>query len=281
MAGDWVDVESDYSPGLNSDGGIGCVFGLHREPVLGELVVPRFSALDIHYVIFNRKERGVALRRCVVIPMPFKEYKPSLRVRTKQAPIVILMAPPDRTPLEWLKYGLESNRHTKQGWLRDLLVEHNLLKADDKPSMWQGVLSDYQCQLSYLEGLQGALGTKYLDPREYHGQRGKESGGCYISIKKGKQKGVPKNVHTIPYLMWAYDVNQCTFKRRLKQQKMGMPLGEPKPTKHTGQFVIECRSLLGKDLIQSFSIHTSMQCYQKTVRMRICAYLSGNSTNIE
>jgi len=27
--GDWVDVESDYSPGLNSDRGIGCVFGWH------------------------------------------------------------------------------------------------------------------------------------------------------------------------------------------------------------------------------------------------------------
>jgi hypothetical protein len=38
-------------------------------------------------------------------------------------------------------------------------------------------------------------------------------------------------------------VNKCTFKRRLKQQKMGRPLGETKPTKHTGQFVIECREL--------------------------------------
>ena len=127
--GDWVEVESDYSPGLNSDGGIGCVFGLHKDPVLGELV-PRLSALDIHYVIFSRKERGVALSRCVVIPMPFKDDKPALRVRTKQAPIVIHTAPPDRTPLEWLKYGLQSNRHTKPGWLRDLLLEHNLLKPD-------------------------------------------------------------------------------------------------------------------------------------------------------
>jgi hypothetical protein len=99
--------------------------------VLGELV-PRLSALDIHYVVFNRKERGVALRRCVVIPMPFKEDKPSLRVRAKQAPSVMHTAPPDRTPLEWLKHGLESNRHTTQDWLWDLLLEHNLLKADDK-----------------------------------------------------------------------------------------------------------------------------------------------------
>jgi hypothetical protein len=70
--GDWVEVESDYSHRLNSDGGIGCVFGLHKDPVLGEFV-PRVSALGIHYLIFNRKERGVALSRCVVIPMPFKD----------------------------------------------------------------------------------------------------------------------------------------------------------------------------------------------------------------
>ena len=155
--GDWVEVESDYSPGINSDGGVGCVYGLHRKAVPGELV-PRVIALDIHYLIFNRKERRVALCRCVVIPMPFKEDKPALRVRTKQAPIVIYEPPPDKTPLEWLKYGLQSNRHTKPGWLRDLLLEHNLLKQDDKPAMWQRVLSDYQCQLSYMEGLQGALG---------------------------------------------------------------------------------------------------------------------------
>jgi hypothetical protein len=96
---DWVVVQSDNSPGLNSDGGIGRVFGLHNDPVFGELV-PRLSALDIHYVIFNRKERGVALRRCVVIPMPFKDDKPSLRVRTKQALSVSHTAPLDRTPLE-------------------------------------------------------------------------------------------------------------------------------------------------------------------------------------
>ncbi len=56
---DWVDVKSDYSPGLTSDGGIGCVYGLHAETVLGA-IVPRTYALDVHYVIFNRKERGVA-----------------------------------------------------------------------------------------------------------------------------------------------------------------------------------------------------------------------------
>ncbi len=40
---DWVDVESDYSPGLTSDGGIGCVYGLQAETVLDAIVPRRLS----------------------------------------------------------------------------------------------------------------------------------------------------------------------------------------------------------------------------------------------
>ncbi len=60
IIGDWVGAVSAYSPGLNSDGGIGCVLGLHTESVVDELI-PRTIALDIHKIIFNRKERGVTL----------------------------------------------------------------------------------------------------------------------------------------------------------------------------------------------------------------------------
>ena len=242
--GDWVDVEADCSPGLNSDGGIGCVFGLHTEKV-GDDGGVRTIALDIHYIVFNRKERGVELKRCVVIPMPYKEDKPTLRTRKKPSgkAVPIATAPPTRTAMEWLKFGLESNRHTKPGWLRDVLRNHNLLHPDDKNVLWQRIMSDYHCQQAYLEGLQGALGKDYKDPRDYIGIRGKESGGRFVSQKKGKQLGVPKNVHTIPYLMWAYDVNKCTFKRRLKQHKMGIPLRPTEPTKHFGTSVIECRVL--------------------------------------
>jgi hypothetical protein len=238
--GDWVDVESDYSPGLNSDGGIGCVLGLHTESIEDQLV-PRTIALDVHYIIFNII--GVPLHRCVVIPMPFKAAKVSLRTRQPLTHLPVVTAPPDRTPIEWLKFGLESNRHTKSGWLRDILQHHNLLKPDDKESLWQRVLTDYACQLSYLEGLQGALGDEYEDPRDYKGHRGKDTGGRYATKKTGKHQGVPKNVHTIPYLMWAYEVSKCTFKRRLKQKKVGMRLSDDSPTRHKGLSVIECREL--------------------------------------
>ncbi len=187
-------------------------------------VVPRAIALDVHYIIFNRKERGVSLHRCVlVIPMPFKAATVSLRTRKPLTHVTMVSAPPDRSPIEWLKYGLESNRHTKIGWLRDLLLHHNFLKQDDKESLWQRVLSDYACQLSYLEGLQGGLGDTYKDPRDYKGHRGQDTGGRYVSKKTGKNQGVPKNVHTIPYLMMAYEVSKCTFKRRLRQKKWECP----------------------------------------------------------
>ncbi len=29
--GDWVEAEQDYSPSICSDGGVGCVLGLHTE----------------------------------------------------------------------------------------------------------------------------------------------------------------------------------------------------------------------------------------------------------
>jgi hypothetical protein len=71
----------------------------------------------------------------------------------------------------------------------------------NKNALWQRVLSDYACQQAHLEGLQGALGAAYQDPRDYKDHRGKDSGGRYISVKKGKQIGVPKNVLAISYLM--------------------------------------------------------------------------------
>jgi hypothetical protein len=102
------------------------VLGLHDESVVGE-PDPRTIAFDIHYIIFDR---------CVVIPMSFKADKVSLRTRPPLSYTKIVAAPPDRTPIEWLKFGLESSRHTKIGWLRDLLLQHNLLKADDKEALW-------------------------------------------------------------------------------------------------------------------------------------------------
>ncbi len=119
------------------------------------------------------------------------------------------------------------------------------MKSDDLNALWSRVISDYRFQQACLEGMKEVLGADFVDPREYKGTRGKESGGRYVSKKGVRQKGVPQNVYTIPYLMWAYDVNKCTFKRRLKNQKMGIALvGDvAKPNVYKGQSVIENREL--------------------------------------
>jgi hypothetical protein len=95
----------------------------------------------VHYIVDNRKERRVLLKRCVVIPMPYKSKKVVLRTRKVPA-VVACPPPPQKSPLEWLKYGLEMKLHTKNGWLRDLLVTYNLLKPDDKNELWARVVSD-------------------------------------------------------------------------------------------------------------------------------------------
>ncbi len=96
--GDWIEAESDYSKDIISDGGIGCVFGLHEEMygVEGQL---RTIAVDVHSIVDNRKERGVLLKRCVVIPMPFKSAK--VQLRTRKAPAIVpRVLPPEKSPVE-------------------------------------------------------------------------------------------------------------------------------------------------------------------------------------
>ena len=241
--GDWVDVEADYSPGLCSDGGYGCVIALHTEATDGATGAVCITAVDVHFLMYSRKERGILLARVVVVPMPFKTTKVILRQRPDKVSTLnaVLQPPPVKSSMEWLKYGLTTRRHEKPGWLKDVLVEHNILPANDKNALWNRVLLDYQCQLSCLEGMQHVLGCNYKDPREYTGIRDKNSGGKYVSTKKTSQQGIPKNVFTIPYLMWAFDVKKPTFKRKLKESKQGII--EVAPKKHTDTSVITCRVL--------------------------------------
>jgi hypothetical protein len=82
--GDWVDVEADYSPGLCSDGGYGCVIGLHTEATDDATAAVSITAVDVHFLMYSRKERGILLSRVVVVPMPFKTTKVALRKRPEK-----------------------------------------------------------------------------------------------------------------------------------------------------------------------------------------------------
>ncbi len=73
--------------------------------------------------------------------------------------------------------------------------------------IFYGTINAYRRETTgelYLEGLQRALGDAYKDPRDYTGVRSSNSGGKYVFLKKNSQQGIPKNIYTIPYLMWAY-----------------------------------------------------------------------------
>jgi hypothetical protein len=128
-------------------------------------------------------------------------------------------------------------RHETKGWLLHVLEELNTLLKANKIAKWARIMTDYNCQLAYLQGLEHALGDAYKDPREYTGVRATDSGGKYVSLKKSSQQGVPKNVYTIPYIMWAYDVTKCTFERKLKESKQSYT-AVTTTKKHTGTSVI-------------------------------------------
>jgi hypothetical protein len=62
--------------------------------------------------------------------------------------------------------------------------------------------------------MKAAMGSTFSDPREYKGVIGKKSGGKLVSLKKASQEGVPKNIHTLGYLLFAYGVSKTTFFRK-------------------------------------------------------------------
>ncbi len=90
--GDCIDAESDYSVGITSDGGVGSVYVLHEE-LHGMEGLSRTIAVDVHYIVDDRKERRVLLKRCVVIPMPYKSNN-KVVLRTRKVLAVVACAPP-------------------------------------------------------------------------------------------------------------------------------------------------------------------------------------------
>jgi hypothetical protein len=175
--------------------------------------------------------------------MPYKEALPTLRPRksAKDKIIVTHVPPPIRTQIGWLEYGLQTRRHERKGWLKEDLLKHKLI-SDTKSALWTRVLSDYACTEAAREGMEKALGSNYVDPREHKGVHGKDTGGKFVSLKVESQIGIPKNICTLGYLVYAYDVDKATFRRRLKASKEGISIGET-VGKHIGTSVINNRQL--------------------------------------
>jgi hypothetical protein len=124
--------------------------------------------------------------------MPYKTCDVTVRPRAKaEVPARFKKGFEKHTPLGWLKWGLTTRKHEKKGWLAEVLLENGeLLPGDD--ALWKRVLSDYRCQLAYLEGMKEVLGAAYVNPREHVHYPGKNSGGKFVSEKKSTQQNVQK-----------------------------------------------------------------------------------------
>ena len=80
---------------------------------------------------------------------------------------------------------------------------------NNKDDLWARIMSDYRCQIAAIDGMKEAMGDAFVDPREHKGTNVEGGGGRYVSLKKTTQRGVPKGVFTIPYLL--HRVRCCTL----------------------------------------------------------------------
>jgi hypothetical protein len=217
--GDYVEVLYEYAPGTCSDGGVGVIAAIHEDEGGKKTVT-------VGYVLDKRIEKGIDVSRITVTMMPFKDTTTSARNQRAgniDASSAVLMPDrvrvvPERSPLEWLEYGLKSRTHEKRGWLKEKLLQYQLMEGSTE-ALWKRVISDYKCQLSGIEGMKLALGKTFVDPREYKGIAGEK--GIFVSGKKDSQVGVPKNMWTIPYLLHAYDVKRSNFQNKRRADKKG------------------------------------------------------------
>ena len=206
--GDWVEVLYEYMPGTCSDGGIGIITRL--------VATGEDNSLDklfasVKYVLDNRVEHSINFDRLTIVPRPYKTGEVTLRTRKKApVPVQFKRVVEKHTPLGWLKWGLTTRKHEKRGWLAEALLQSGeLLPGDD--ALWKRMLSDYRCQTAYLEGMKEVLGAAYVDPREHVHYPDKNAGGKFVSQKKPTQQKVPKNVHSLGYLVYTYGVAKTTF----------------------------------------------------------------------
>ncbi len=64
--GDWVFATDHISPGVNSEGGYGFITAIHLREKIGD-VEPTVGTVDIHWLIANRFERHVKVKRPTVV----------------------------------------------------------------------------------------------------------------------------------------------------------------------------------------------------------------------
>jgi hypothetical protein len=225
--GEWVAVDEDYSVGICSEGGAGMVVALSSHNV------------DVKYILDGRTEHNVCKKRVVIIPIPFRGEKATTRatsttkkkkemtsttklsVACSNHPFTLM-----KNALQRLKFGMQtiagnpSRKHEKVGWMAIELQKAGMWDGD-RNHLQRLVMADYQAQLAAVEYGKELMGAAH-DPRTYIGKKKKACGGKFVSLKKASQEGIPKNVYTVPYLIYAYGVAETTFKRWRKSARGGV-----------------------------------------------------------
>ncbi len=213
--GGWVEVLCEYAPGICSDGGVGEIMKIIRDD-------QDRVWCTVCYVRDKRIENGIDPKRITVTIMPWKDTTSKKRQGREVQPIENEKVeerkyePPNRTPIEWLQFGLKSRTHERRGWLKDKSLKCGLLEATTE-ALWKRIMSDHKCILAALEGMKMAMGDNFVDPREHKGINGEK--GKFVTKKTESQLDVPKNFWTIPYLLYAYDLKRSNFHNKRKADK--------------------------------------------------------------
>jgi hypothetical protein len=127
--GDWVEVMCEYAPGTCSDGGVGEIMEISKDD-------DNKAWCTVSYVIDKRIETRIDQKRITVTIMPWKDTTSKKRLaRELQPRDMELVAerkyePPNRTPIEWLQFGLKSRTHERRGWLKDKLLKFGTLGSN-------------------------------------------------------------------------------------------------------------------------------------------------------
>ena len=222
-----MEVDEDNSVGLCSEGEAGMVVELSPHTV------------GVKYILDGRTEHNVCKTKLVLIPIPFRGNKATTRatsasnttkdVTTNKKSSVDFSNHPFsmmENALQRLKFGMQtvaghpSRKHEKVGWMAIELQKAGIWDGDRK-HLQRLVMADYQAQLAAVEYGKELMGAAH-DPRTYVGQKKKSCGGQFISLKKASQEGIPKNVYTAPYLIYAYGVPDTTFKRWRESARGGV-----------------------------------------------------------
>ncbi len=226
--GDWVEIEHDFSPGVNSGGGVAIITS----------IVENFS--HVKYILDGHTEKFVPIKRLTCIPMPFRREKAVLRTRSvaNEQPdegmfrrfvllfrfgkvpynIDVCLADPlvhskwrSMNVIQCQQHGLAQGLHKKEGWLWKVLKAEGIV-PDTQAALRERCYDAYQSQNIFIMAQQQVMpeGCNPLEPM--HSVKKAKSSGQFVSLQKIKNP-VPSNVLTNSFLRFAFGVSKETFRR--------------------------------------------------------------------